>query len=90
MRHFMKNLFQNKISIKEVNQIENYVLEKLNFYDKNFINDKKITKIVGLNFAKNGISITREILNNLAVSYTHLDVYKRQTTSSKKQKFWRL
>ena len=66
----MKNLFQNKISIKEVNQIENYVLEKLNFYDKNCINDKKNTKIVGINFAKNGISITREILNNLEYQNT--------------------
>ena len=63
----MKALFQKKISLKEIKQIEKNLAEKLDLYDKNYgiILTKNISKITDVYFAlkPEGLSFMREIID---------------------------
>ncbi|MCC2591756.1 hypothetical protein [Chryseobacterium sp. MFBS3-17] len=61
----MKTLFQKKISIRQVKEIEKHLIENLNKFDENFafVYSKKISEITNIYFTINpkGISLMREI-----------------------------
>jgi len=66
----MKALFLNKISVKQIKEIEKNLIEKLNQFDENFelVYAKKISEITNIYFPVNpkGISIMREIKDQKA------------------------
>ena len=65
MRGFLKGLFQSKISINQIKDIERNLIQKLTDYDENFeiINKKRVSEIsnIYLSFKPKGISIMREV-----------------------------
>lgn len=65
MRHFMKALFQNKISVKQIKEIEKEIIVSLKSYDENFekIYLKEVSEISNIvfSFKPKGISLMREI-----------------------------
>ena len=63
----MKALFQRKISLKDIKQIEKNLAEKLDLFDKNYgiTLNKNISKITNAYFAfkPTGLSFMREIID---------------------------
>lgn len=67
MLYFIKSIFQNKISLKQIKEIEKEIIEKLNNYDQNFeiIYREEISEITNIyfTFKPKGISLMRVIKN---------------------------